>query len=295
MLGALTLAPCIRAPRAAGNVAITAFAPGFALLTGAGGNVLVHDTPEGRVLVDSGNASSTDALLATLDEIPGERAVHTLLNTHWHLDQVGGNAALARAGAEIIAHDKTLRRLEAGYYLPDQDRYQPPLAREGLPTRAFYTNGATTVGDEDIEYGYLIEAHTDGDSYVYFRDANVLAVGDVVSPSSDPELDWFGGGWIGGRVDSLQLLLDISDADTRFVPSRGPVVGRGEVEVEHQVMSTLFERLVETIRLGMSPEDSYEAGVLDGLARGFDAPLDFLYAAHKSLWGHHNKLMPDIV
>lgn len=294
MLGALTLGPALRS-FAAGNVAVTSFAPRFALLTGAGGNVLLHDTPEGRVLVDSGNATLSGDLIATLAELPGNGPVHTLFNTHWHLDQVGSNEALGRDGARIIAHDKTLQRLQVGYYLPDEDRYETPLAADGLPSEAFYTDGVTTVGDERIEYGYLLEAHTDGDCYVYFREANVLAVGDTVSPARDPELDWFGGGWIGGRVDSLQLLLDISDQDTRFVPGHGPVVGRAEVELEHQVMSTLFERLVETIRLGMSPEDSLEAGVMDGLARGFDAPLDFLYAAHKSLWGHHNKLMPDIV
>lgn len=294
-LGAVTLAPLARAGFAAGNIAIEPVAEDFVLLSGAGGNVLVHDTSEGRVLVDSGSRASTDALVATLADLSGEAPVHTLFNTHWHLDQVGGNVALGLAGSEIVAHDKTLRRLQAGYYLPGQDRYEAPLAEAGHPTASFYTNGAKTIGGERIDYGYLIEAHTDGDSYVFFRDANVVAVGDVVSPVRDPVLDWFGGGWIGGRVDSLKLLLDLSDASTRFVPSFGPVVGRADVEAEHRLMNALFERLVVMIRQGMSAEDTLDAGVMDDLARSFDDPLTFLYAAHKSLWAHHNKLEPDIV
>jgi glyoxylase-like metal-dependent hydrolase (beta-lactamase superfamily II) len=70
-------------------------------------------------------------------------------------------------------------------------------------------------GSERIEYGHLLEPHTDGDIYVFFRDANVLAVGDAISPVKDPILDWFGGGWLGGRVDSQEKLLKLSDEKTR--------------------------------------------------------------------------------
>jgi glyoxylase-like metal-dependent hydrolase (beta-lactamase superfamily II) len=152
-----------------------------------------------------------------------------------------------------------------------------------------------TAGGENIDFGYLLEAHTDGDIYVHFRNANVIAVGDAVSPLRDPELDWFGGGWIGGRVDSLKLLLDLGNAATRFVPSYGPVIGRADVQAEYDLMLTLFERMVELIRQGMSADEVLEAGVMDGLARKFDDPFRFVYAAHKSLWAHHNTLSPDIV
>ncbi|MBN1238304.1 MAG: MBL fold metallo-hydrolase [Gammaproteobacteria bacterium] len=297
-LGALAgaaLAPLAHVGRAATAPTLSDLGGGFALLEGAGGNVLVRSTDEGQVLVDSGAAAFTDDVLAALAELPGAGRVGTLFNTHWHLDQVGSNAALGRAGAAIIAHEKTRVRLATDYYLRDEERYQEALPAEAHPTQSFYTNGATTVGGERIEYGYLIEAHTDGDIYVYFRDSNVMAVGDVVSPVRDPELDWFGGGWLGGRLDSLALLLELTDGDTRFVPSYGPAVGRADVEAEHGMMQTIFDRMFEMIRMGYSAEDMLADGVLEGLGREFEDPFRFVYAAHKSLWAHHNKLSHDIV
>ena len=279
---------------AAGRVTVCRVTPEINVLSGAGGNIVVLSTAAGQVLVDSGAAAATEDVLATLRELPGER-VATLFNTHWHLDQTGGNEAIGRAGAAIIAHAKTQQRLAVGYYVPVEDRYEKPLPEGALPTRTFYTNDATTIADRRIEYGYLITAHTDGDIYVRFADANVIAVGDVLSPERDPVLDWFGGGWLGGRVDALAKLLQISDAGTRFVPSYGPVVGRAGVQAEHDLMLALFEIFVEHVRLGESAADMLAAGVLDGLPRKLDDPAKFLYDAHKGFWAHHNKLMPDIV
>src|SRR5690606_1273116 len=185
--------------------------------------------------------------------------------------------------------------LRTGYYRPEQDRYEQPLPAAAVPTESFHTTHETTVGGRRIECGYLLEAHTDGDIFVAFPHANVIAVGDVVSPVRDPVLDWFGGGWLGGRVDSLALLLARSDAETRFVPSYGPVVGRAEVQAEHDLLLELFERMVERVRLGESAEDMLAAGILDGLGRSFDDPAALLYALHKGFWAHHNKLTHDIV
>ena len=279
---------------AAGSIAATSITPDLTLLEGAGGNVLVLATEAGKVLVDSGASASSQGLLATLDAMPGG-AVTTLFNTHWHLDQIGGNEALGSAGAAIVAHEKTRIRLSTGYYLPAEDRYEKPLPEVARPTESFHTTHATTIGGRRIECGYLIEAHTDGDIYVAFPHRNVIAVGDVVSPARDPVLDWFGGGWLGGRVDSLALLLAQSDAETRFVPSYGPVVGREEVQAEHDMELELFNRMVEHVRLGETADDMLAAGVLEGLGRTFADPAALVYALHKGFWAHHNKLTHDIV
>jgi glyoxylase-like metal-dependent hydrolase (beta-lactamase superfamily II) len=298
MLGACALtafgALPARRVRAADAIETSRIADDVYVLRGAGGNVLVRATTAGQVLVDSGAAAATEALLAALRALPGER-VHTLFNSHWHLDQVGGNAALGAAGAVIVGHVKTLAHLSTPYYLVDEERYQQPLPPAGRPARSFYTKDQMTVGGVNVDYGYLLEAHTDGDIFVLFADRNVIAVGDAVAPARDPELDWFGGGWLGGRVDSLELLLDMSDARTRFVPSYGPVVGRAEVAAEHEMLLTVFERMVELVRQGMTADDVLEAGALDGLSRKFEDPRAFLYSAHKGLWAHHNKLNHDVV
>jgi glyoxylase-like metal-dependent hydrolase (beta-lactamase superfamily II) len=294
-LAGLSLPPFARVGLAAGKPAITRVTDRLAMLTGAGGNVAALSAKDAQVLVDSGAAELGEALLAMLVELPGAGRIRTLFNSHWHLDQTGSNEAIGRSGATIIAHEKTRQRLATDYYLPIEDRYQKALPPEAQPSETFYTRGEMLVDDERIEYGYLLEAHTDGDIYVFFRDQNVLAAGDAVSPLRDPELDWFGGGWLGGRVDALQLLLDISDEHTQFIPSFGPVVGRAEVQAEHDMLLVLFERMVELVRQGLSNEDMLAAGVMENLSRSFDDPLRFVHDAHRGLWAHHNTLSPDIV
>lgn len=296
-----TVAGAALAPTAlaATGIEVTDVAPKIKMLSGAGGNIVVLVTSRGPVLVDSGSSEPAVGVdvVSTMIELlgPGDSTISALFNTHWHRDQTGLNVQAGVNGAPIIAHAKTRQRLAAGWYVPHEDRYEPPLPSEGVPNRTFYTTESYTFGGERIECGYLLEAHTDGDIYVKLPAENVIAVGDVVSPERDPVLDWFGGGWLGGRVDALKKLLELGDADTRYVPSYGPVIGRAAVQAEHDLMLAIFERMVVNLRLGQTPEDMRAAGVLDGLPRTFEDPAKFLYDAQKGFWAHHNKLMHDIV
>jgi cyclase len=295
-LGALSLAPLAASiALAADGIAVTDVTTDIRLLSGAGGNILVLATGDGQVLVDSGAAASSDAVLAALRGLPGGGKVAALINTHWHRDQTGANEALGSAGATIIAHAKTRQRLSAGWYVPSDDRYEKPLAPAGRPAQSFYTTDAATIGGKRVEYGYLLEAHTDGDIYVRLPDANVIAAGDAVAPHSDPALDWFGGGWLGGRVDALAKLLALGDARTRYAPSVGPMIDRAAVQAEHDLLREIFDRMVVSVRMGQTAADMLAEGLLSGLPRTFADPQKFLYDAHKGLWAHHNKLMPDIV
>jgi glyoxylase-like metal-dependent hydrolase (beta-lactamase superfamily II) len=152
-----------------------------------------------------------------------------------------------------------------------------------------------TAGAERLDYGYLIEAHTSGDIYVRFRGANVLAVGDVASPTRDPELDYFTGAWIGGRVDAMDRLLALCDDATRVVPGFGPVMTKAELQAERDVMKAVYDRTVDQVREGDDATDMLKAGVLNGLARTWKDPQRFLYDVQKGLWAHHNKLSPNVV
>lgn len=279
---------------AQGRIAVESLSDRLSLLTGSGGNQLAVATGDGLVLVDSGAAADSTAVLATLTGIDA-RGVATLFNTHWHPDQVGANAALGAAGARIFGHEKTRQRLAAGYYLPAEDRYEAPMPASGVPNESFYTAGAIAVGGVQIDYGYLLEAHTDGDIYVAFPDLDVVAAGDVLAPDRDPVFDWYGGGWLGGRLDALTRLLEIGGAGTRYVPSYGPVLGRADVEAELAMLTTLFDRFVEHIRLGETARNMYEIGMLDDLGREFSEPLRLIDDLYRGFWAHHNTLMHDIV
>jgi cyclase len=290
-LGAVVLGAAVRPAFAQ----LTPIAKSLTLLDGFGGNVVALASSDGVVLVDSGAAMPDSPLVAMLGGVTDNQRIHTLFNTHWHLDQVGGNEAIGRAGANIVAHEKTRLHLAVGYYLPAEDRYHPPVPVQAQPTESFYTTGSTTIGGQHIEYGHLLEAHTDGDAYVYFRDANVIAVGDAIAPQRDIELDWFGGGWLGGRLDSLKQLLALTNAQTKFVPSYGEVVGRAEVQTEHDVCLELFDRFFERVRKGESNEDMLAAGIMEDTGRTWTDPEKFVHDAHKGFWAHYNTLSPDIV
>src|SRR6476659_9093162 len=291
----LTLPPFARYAFSQESRAIVPVREGFVMLTGAGGNVLVRTASAGQVLVDSGAAAFTDAVLAHLRGLPGGGRVTTLFNTHWHREQVGGNLASGRSEATIIAHEKTRAHLATDYYLRDEDRYEKALPAAAHPTVTFFSGDQALAGNERIEYGHLLEAHTDGDIYVFFRDANVLAAGEAISPLNDPELDWFGGGWLGGRVDAQEKLLKLTDAQTRIVPSYGPVVGRAELQAEFDMTRVLFDRMLDLIKKGMSAQDMLDAGLMKDLKRNFRDPRKFAYDAHKGYWAHHNSLGGEVL
>jgi glyoxylase-like metal-dependent hydrolase (beta-lactamase superfamily II) len=260
-----------------------------------GANVVAFSTGDALVLVDSGAPKSGDALAAALKGFAGSAKVQTLFNTHYHLDQTANNEMFAAAGATIIAHDRTRQWMSTDYWVPSADRYEKARPKAARPTRTFQEKGSMKAGSEQIDYGYLIDAHTNGDIYVLFKNANVIAVGGAASPQRDPELDYFTGAWIGGRVDAMDLVLKLANDQTRIVPAYGPVMTRAEFKAERDVMEEVRARLFKEVREGKGPDDMLKSGVMNGLARTWKDPGKFLYDACKGLWAHHNKLDPNVV
>jgi cyclase len=294
-LGGLGLAACSGGGQAA-DLATTPLADKLTLLTGPRGvNMTVLSGDDGLVLVDAGPPEIAEGLRAALRMLPNGGSVRTVFNTHYHLDQTGGNEVLADAGAAILAHARTKTWMSQRIWVPHQLAYIDARPEGAWPTETFYTEGQTTAGDETIDYGYLVDAHTDGDIYVFFRDANVLAIGDLGSPDRDPVFDWFAGGWIGGRVDAQAKLLELADENTKIVPAYGPVMSRADLEVEQAMLSTLFDRTSTLFRKGRSASDFITEGALDDLPRTFDDPEKLMYDIHKGLWGHQDALAHEIV
>jgi glyoxylase-like metal-dependent hydrolase (beta-lactamase superfamily II) len=257
----------------------------IALMNAGGANVLALTTDDGLVLVDSGAPKSFDA--------PAK--VQALFNTHYHLDQTGNNEVYSATGTKIIAHERTRQWMATDYWVPAEDRYQKARPKAAWPTEVFETTGSLKMGLEQIDYGYLPLAHTNGDIYVYFRPSNVLAVGDVASPLRDPALDYFTGAWIGGRVDAMDVLLKLANEETKIVPAYGPVMTRTEFKGERDMMDELRSRLFKQVREGEGPQEMLDDGLLKGLPRTWKDPNKFAYDAAKGLWAHHDKIDPNVV
>lgn len=261
------------------------------VITGAPGNVIVLTSGDGIVLVDSGSTALASAVQKSL---AGTR-VRTLFNTHYHADQTGGNALFAKAGAEIHAHTITRQWLAADYYVPAEDRWVKAPPKEAVPTVTFRGRGEMKAGGETIEFGYLLEAHTRGDAYVYFRDSNVLATGDVVSPLRDPVLDWYAGGWMGGRADAMDDLLELVNDQTKIVPAYGAVMTRAELQTEHDMIAKLYDLTAEATHKGRSAKDMLDDGVLNQVDRKFQDPYRFLYDAAKGYQAHYTNFGGNVV
>jgi cyclase len=267
----------------------------IAILDGGGTNVVASSATDGLVIVDSGVSKNGDKLIATLNIFAPNAKVHTLFNTHYHLDQTGNNELFAAVGAKIIAHERTRQWMSTDYWVPVEDRYEKARPKAARPTETFLTTGSLRAGAEQIDYGYLPLAHTSGDIYVFFKTSNVLAVGDVAAPLRDPALDYFTGAWIGGRVDAMDIILKLSNEQTRIVPAYGPVMTRAEFKAERDMMEEVRARLWKQVREGEGPQELLEGGVLNGLPRTWKDPYRFLYDAAKGLWAHHSKLDPNVV
>lgn len=263
----------------------------ISVITGAPGNVVMLTTGDGVLLVDAGSMELAPSVQKSL----AGTAVHTLFNTHYHADQTGGNALFATAGAEIHAQTITKQWLAADYYVPAEDRWVKAPPQEAVPKVTFRGKGEIKAGTETIEFGYLQEAHTRGDAYVFFRDSNVLAAGDVVSPLRDPVLDWYAGAWLGGRADAMDDLVKLANEQTLIVPAYGKVMTYEELKAERDLMLKLYDLTSALNHKGNSAEDMIEKGVLNDVGRTFKDPYRFLYDAVKGFQAHYTNFGGNVV
>ena len=270
-------------------IAATPLADGFVLLSGAGGNVLAVNGPEGTLLVDGGLPERSDDLLHLVSEQPGAGSIQTLFNTHWHLEHTGSNDSLGRAGVTIIAQENTRLWMTTDIRSEWQGRVYPRRAPEALPTRTFFAHESPQTmffGKEEIRYGHLLQAHTDGDVYVFFPGPNILMAGDVVSVGRYPILDYSTHGWVGGMRDASRDLLEVVDAETRIVPGTGPVQTRADLEAQSEMLVTVTDRLVDMMRRGYSAADMAAAEPTKEFDARWGDPTQFMSSVYPGLWGH---------
>ncbi len=255
------------------------------LLVSGGANVVACRDPTGVALVDGGPEAGSRDLLKQVADATRAARIHTLFNTHWHPDQTGSNTHLQ--GAKIIAHENTRLWLQYANPVPPQNTPYGPLPAKARPNDTFfYDSKEIQFGDEPVQYGYLMQAHTDGDLYVYFKKSNVLVTGGPVSAAGWPVIDIRSNGWIVGLIDGIRTLVGVANDETRIVPANGPVLTRADLVAQQQMYSNISGQLQKMLRQGLgvqevvakNPAAAYEAKWGDAKA--------FTDMAFRSLWGH---------
>ncbi len=279
--------PSVPAPVRAADLAVDRLGPDIVALRGAGGNVVAAKTREGLLMVDGGLAAHAEALWQRVTAELGTTQAFTLFNTHWHPEQTGQNARFGKAQATIVAQENTKQWLGIDVQSRSLHETFRALPKDALPNRTFYYGlQHLAVDGRELEYGYMPQAHTDGDIYVYFPDANVLATGGVVSSDGWPVVDWWTGGWIGGMLDGYETLLKRADAKTRIVPAAGPVMSRAELESQYEMFGKIFDRLKGCLEKSLDIPATIAAAPTSGFKAEWGDSSVFVDQAFRSLWGH---------
>ena len=257
---------------------------GATLLQGAGGNVVAVPGPDGALLIDGGLKANADALLAAVRTATGASRVSTLVNTHWHPEQTGANEAVGRAGGVIVAHEKTKILVSSTVYsaIGFTSRVAP-LPQAGRPTKTVRLDGALDFSGQQVDYGYMPAAHTDGDIYVHLPKLNLLVAGGVLSMEEWPLLDYKNGAWLGGRVRAVEKLASLVKPDTRVVPSVGRVMTGADVVRQRDMYQKLFSTMIEYLNKGQGPEDMAKHRPLKDYEAQYGDSTKFAYDAMRSM------------
>jgi len=229
------------------------------MLEGMGGNVIVAVGDDGIIMVDSQFANMHDKLKAAIDAV-SKQPVKYLVNTHMHGDHTGGDAGFAKLGAVVTAHENVRKRLAAGTVNGLTGQTTAAVTGDALPTKTYKNWFNLRVKGRTAKVTYFPHAHTDGDSYVYFADANVLATGDIVTIGNRyPNIDFANGGHIDGTIKAVDTYIKLVNDKTKIVPGHGSLMNKAQL-IEYRAMLALSrDRVKKLIADGKSEADAVAA------------------------------------
>ncbi len=214
------------------------------MLEGRGGNITVAVGSDGIIMVDGQFAPLSEKIKAAIKAI-SPLPIKYLVNTHFHGDHTGGNENFAKAGAVIVAHDNLRVRLAAGTVAGLTGNRAPPRPPEALPKQT-YVGGSMTleVGGRKAKLTHVANAHTDGDTWVNFADANVLATGDTFNNLKRYQnIDFGNGGDVRGMIRALDTYLKVANDSTKIVPGHGPLATKADLAVFRAMLVTSRDRI----------------------------------------------------
>ncbi len=259
---------------------------------GDGGNISILSSPDGLFMVDGGFAERAPELAAAIANTR-QQPVSQLFDTHWHGDHVGSNVYLGRKGVKIIAHDNARVRLSSTVVMEAFNRTVEPLAPAGIPGVTFHEPGAISFGSTDIHYTPVPPAHTDGDAYLFFPDANVLHTGDLLFNGFYPFIDYSTKGWIGGMIAAEAQMLAAADEKKSLKQGQRPIKKRADLQAAHDMLSTVHDRMLAMAKQGKTVQEAVSAKPTAEFdpkwGGGMMKPDSFVTVAYTSILRHQKE------
>jgi cyclase len=223
------------------------------MLQGSGGNIGVLVGADGVLLVDDEYAPLVPKILAAVKQL-SPKPIRFVVNTHWHGDHTGGNAGMGTEGATIVAQDNVRKRLSTDQYNKVFKRATPASPAIALPVVTFAEGLTFHFDGEDVEVVHVVPAHTDGDSVLWFRKANVVHMGDNFFNGLYPFIDVGSGGSVDGMVTAVDSVLARIDDQTKVIPGHGPLGTKADLKKFRDMLATIRDRIKKDIAAGMTQD-----------------------------------------
>ena len=253
------------------------------VLFGSGGNIGLVVGNENAYLIDDQFAPLSNKILAHIESLT-DKPIKWVLNTHWHGDHTGGNENFAKAGALIIAHENVRKRMSTKQERSG-GRVTEPSPLEALPVITFNDKMTLYLDNGHTMHAmHVNDAHTDGDSYYYFPEDNVLHMGDNFFLGRYPFIDLNSGGDVDGLISNVTMALAMIDDETKIIPGHGAIGSKNDLKAYLNVITTIRDRVVKARSEGKTLEQTQQLGLSkewDGShGQGFinaDRIVEFIY------------------
>jgi glyoxylase-like metal-dependent hydrolase (beta-lactamase superfamily II) len=236
------------------EIKTTDLGDGMYMLEGQGGNITVAVAKDGIIMVDSQYAPLHDKIKAAISSISNQ-PIKYVINTHFHGDHVGGNESFSRDGAIVIAEVNVKNRLASGTTNGLTGVKTPPATPAALPSKTYTGHFQIRLRGRVADLKHIENAHTDGDTYVWFKTANVLSTGDTFTQGRYPNIDFANGGNIKGMIAATDAYLKLANAKTRIVPGHGPLADKAALAEYRTMLITARDRMAKLVKDGKTEDE----------------------------------------
>jgi glyoxylase-like metal-dependent hydrolase (beta-lactamase superfamily II) len=234
------------------------------MIAGEGGNIGVFIGEDGTFLIDDQFAPLTEKIVEAIKSVGGDHPKF-LINTHYHGDHTGGNEKLGQKGTLIFSHDNVRERLRMGSFLMAFNMKQAGISREGLPVVTFSEDISFHLNGDRVRAIHVPHAHTDGDSFIHFKAANVIHAGDFFFNGFYPFIDVNHGGSLKGMIKAVDMVLSLADDSTKIIAGHGPLGDKKQLASYRQMLGIAYERLSKLKAEGKTAEEAVAAKPLADL------------------------------